>query len=132
MTARALELIARADVIVYDRLIPATALDGARPDAELIYAGKEGGGPSVGQAQITGWLVEHGAPAVTWCASRAATRSCSAAAGRRPRRCTRRGSPFEVVPGITAGVAASAYAGIPVTHRDARQRRRLPDRPRGP
>src|SRR6202000_300613 len=49
MTARSLELIARADVIVYDRLIPVTALDGARPDAELIYAGKEGGGPSMSQ-----------------------------------------------------------------------------------
>ena len=52
MTARALELIAAADVIVYDRLIPAGALDGARPDAQLIYAGKEGGGPSVSQAEI--------------------------------------------------------------------------------
>jgi uroporphyrinogen III methyltransferase/synthase len=52
LTARALELIAAADVIVHDRLIPATALDGARPDAQLIYAGKEGGGPSASQAEI--------------------------------------------------------------------------------
>ena len=44
LTARALELIARADVILYDRLIPAAALDGARADAELLYVGKEGGG----------------------------------------------------------------------------------------
>jgi uroporphyrinogen III methyltransferase / synthase len=50
LTARALELIAAADVIVYDRLIPASALDSARPDATLIYAGKEGGGPSMPQA----------------------------------------------------------------------------------
>src|SRR5438270_2507742 len=60
MTARALELIARADVIVYDRLIPETALSGAKADAELIYAGKEGGGPSVSQAEIERALVEHG------------------------------------------------------------------------
>ena len=59
MTARSLELIERADVIVYDRLIPATALDRARPDAELIYAGKEGGGPSASQEEITAALVEH-------------------------------------------------------------------------
>src|SRR3984885_2003168 len=44
LTARALELVAAADVVLYDRLIPATALAGAREDAELIYVGKEGGG----------------------------------------------------------------------------------------
>ena len=44
LTARALELIAAADVILYDRLIPAAALDGARADAELLFVGKEGGG----------------------------------------------------------------------------------------
>ena len=49
MTARSLELIAAADVILYDRLIPDSALDGARPDATLIYAGKEPGGPSMSQ-----------------------------------------------------------------------------------
>ena len=46
LTARALELIARADAILYDRLIPAGALDGARDDAELVYVGKEPGAPS--------------------------------------------------------------------------------------
>ena len=52
LTARALELIAAADVILYDRLIPAGALDGARADAELVYVGKEPGGPSVAQEEI--------------------------------------------------------------------------------
>ncbi len=47
MTVRALEAIAAADVILYDKLIPATALDGARPDAELIVVGKIGGGDQV-------------------------------------------------------------------------------------
>src|SRR5271166_3618776 len=49
LTARALELVAAADVILFDRLIPARALDGARADAELVFVGKEGGGSSVPQ-----------------------------------------------------------------------------------
>src|SRR5947209_8003497 len=60
LTARALELIAAAEVIVYDRLIPAGALDGARADAELVYVGKEGGGPSTSQEEIDRLLVERG------------------------------------------------------------------------
>ena len=47
LTARALELIASADTILHDRLIPASALDGARADAELLFVGKQGGGESV-------------------------------------------------------------------------------------
>jgi uroporphyrinogen III methyltransferase/synthase len=60
LTARALELIAAADVILYDRLIPRSALEGARADATLIFAGKEGGGPSMPQAEISRLLVSHG------------------------------------------------------------------------
>ena len=61
LTARALELIAAADTILYDRLIPPAALEGARPDAELLYVGKEGGGASVPQEQTEALLVERGA-----------------------------------------------------------------------
>src|SRR5687768_2092758 len=60
MTRRALELIARADVILYDRLVPAGALDGARADAELRYVGKSPGAESVSQDDINALLVEHG------------------------------------------------------------------------
>src|SRR5580692_4445713 len=59
LTARALELIATADVILYDRLIPSTALDGARADAELLFVGKEGGGPSVPQEQTQALMIER-------------------------------------------------------------------------
>ena len=59
LTLRAVELIARADVILYDRLIPASALEHARPDAELIDVGKEGGGEQVPQDETTALLVEH-------------------------------------------------------------------------
>ena len=59
MTARALELISLADVILYDRLIPDGALDGARADAELVFVGKEGGGSSAEQPQIEELMLER-------------------------------------------------------------------------
>jgi uroporphyrinogen III methyltransferase/synthase len=119
MSARALELIARADVIVYDRLIPDTALDGARPGAELIYAGKEGGGPSVGQAEIQALLLEHGSAGREVVRLKGGDPFVFGRGGEEAEALREAGIPFTVVPGITAGVAASAYAGIPVTHRDA-------------
>ncbi len=59
MTARALELLVAADVVVHDRLIPDGALDVARPEAELVYVGKEPGRPSTPQERINELLVEH-------------------------------------------------------------------------
>jgi uroporphyrinogen III methyltransferase/synthase len=61
LTARALELIARAEVIIHDRLVPAEALAGAPESAQLIDAGKRGGGPSASQSDINELLIEHGA-----------------------------------------------------------------------
>ena len=119
LTARALELIAAADVIVHDRLIPATALDGARPDAELIYAGKEGGGPSASQGEIDALLREHGAAGREVVRLKGGDPFVFGRGGEEAEALRAAGIRFEVVPGVTAGVAASAYAGIPVTHRDA-------------
>jgi uroporphyrinogen III methyltransferase/synthase len=59
MTARALELVARADVILYDKLIPDGALDGARPDAELVDVGKIGGATQVPQETTNELLLHH-------------------------------------------------------------------------
>ena len=118
MTARALELIAAADVIVYDRLIPDSALSGARADAELIYAGKEGGGESVGQAEITSLLVSHGASGRAVVRLKGGDPFVFGRGGEEAEALLAAGVPFEVVPGVTAGVAGPAYAGIPVTHRD--------------
>ena len=118
LTARALELIAAADVIVHDRLIPATALDGARPDAQLIYAGKEGGGPSASQAEIDALLREHGAAGREVVRLKGGDPFVFGRGGEEAEVLRAAGIRFEVVPGVTAGVAASAYAGIPVTHRD--------------
>jgi uroporphyrinogen III methyltransferase/synthase len=119
MTARSLELIARADVIIHDRLIPASALDGARQDAQLIYAGKEGGGEQVPQSEITRMLVEHGAAAETVVRLKGGDPFVFGRGGEEAEALIEAGIAFEVVPGVTAGIAAPAYAGIPVTHRES-------------
>ncbi len=118
LTARALELIATAEVIVYDRLIPRAALEGARPEAELVYAGKEGGGPSTSQAEIEQLLVEHGLSGRVVVRLKGGDPFVFGRGGEEAEALIAAGVGFEVVPGVTAGVAAPAYAGIPVTHRD--------------
>jgi uroporphyrinogen III methyltransferase/synthase len=118
LTARALELIAAADVIVYDRLIPASALQSARPDAELIYAGKEGGGPSMPQAEIERLLLTRGRAGRMVVRLKGGDPFVFGRGGEEAEALRAAGIPYEVVPGVTAGVAAPAYAGIPVTHRD--------------
>jgi uroporphyrinogen III methyltransferase/synthase len=118
LTARALELIASADVIVHDRLIPATALDGARPDAELVNVGKEGGGPSASQDDIVARLLQEGAAGREVVRLKGGDPFVFGRGGEEAEALRAAGIAFEVVPGVTAGVAASAYAGIPVTHRD--------------
>ncbi len=118
LTARALELIASADVILYDRLIPVTALDGARPGAELVYVGKEGRGPQMPQEQIDRLLVEHGRAGRRVVRLKGGDPFVFGRGGEEALVLREAGIPFEVVPGVTSGVAAPAYAGIPVTQRD--------------
>ena len=119
LTARALELIAAADVILYDRLIPRSALEGARADATLIFAGKEGGGPSMPQAEISRLLVSHGRSGAAVVRLKGGDPFVFGRGGEEAEELRAAGVDFEVVPGVTAGVAGPAYAGIPVTHRDA-------------
>ena len=118
MTQRALELIARADVILYDRLIPATALAGSRPGSELVYVGKTPGGKSMPQEAINELLVEHGRGGGTVVRLKGGDPFVFGRGGEEAEALAAAGIEFEVVPGVTAGVAAPAYAGIPVTHRD--------------
>jgi uroporphyrinogen III methyltransferase/synthase len=117
LTARALELIATADTILYDRLIPSSALDGARADAELLYVGKEGGGPSVPQEQTEELMVERALAGAKVVRLKGGDPFVFGRGGEEALRLRAAGIPFEIVPGVTAGVGASAYAGIPVTHR---------------
>ncbi|HET8975653.1 MAG TPA: uroporphyrinogen-III C-methyltransferase [Solirubrobacterales bacterium] len=118
MTARALELLVAADVVVYDRLIPDGALDVARPEAELIYVGKEPGKPSITQERINEMLVKHAREGKLVVRLKGGDPFVFGRGGEEAEALAAAGIPFEVVPGISAGVAAPAYAGIPVTHRE--------------
>jgi uroporphyrinogen III methyltransferase / synthase len=117
LTARALELIAGADVILHDRLIPSTALDGARAEAEVLFVGKEGGGPSVPQEETEALILARARAGKTVVRLKGGDPFVFGRGGEEALALREAGIPYEVVPGITAGVAAAAYAGIPVTHR---------------
>jgi uroporphyrinogen III methyltransferase / synthase len=117
LTARALELVAQADVVLYDRLIPAEALQGARADAELLFVGKEGGGEAVPQEQTEALLIERAHAGQSVVRLKGGDPFVFGRGGEEALALRAAGIAFEIVPGVTAGVAASAYAGIPVTHR---------------
>jgi uroporphyrinogen III methyltransferase/synthase len=119
LTARALELIARADVILHDRLIGPEALAGARSDAEIVDVGKVGGGEQVPQEETTRLLVEHARAGRTVVRLKGGDPFVFGRGGEEAQALRAAGCDFEVVPGVTAGVAAAAYAGIPVTQRGA-------------
>jgi uroporphyrinogen III methyltransferase/synthase len=118
MTARSLALIAAADAIFHDRLIPPGALAGAREDAELVYVGKQPGVPSVPQEEIGGRLIEAARAGRSVVRLKGGDPFVFGRGGEEGEALREAGVEFEVVPGVTAGVAATAYAGIPVTHRD--------------
>jgi uroporphyrinogen III methyltransferase / synthase len=119
MTRRSLELIASADAILYDRLIPPGALEGARPDADLRYVGKEPGAPAMAQEEINALLVQLGRGGKQVVRLKGGDPFVFGRGGEEAEALAAAGVPFAVVPGVTAGVAAPAFAGIPVTHRDA-------------
>jgi uroporphyrinogen III methyltransferase/synthase len=117
LTARALELIADADVILYDRLIPSAALDGARADAELLFVGKEGGGASIPQEETEALMVARAQAGKAVVRLKGGDPFVFGRGGEEALRLRAAGIAYEIVPGVTAGLAALAYAGIPVTHR---------------
>jgi uroporphyrinogen III methyltransferase/synthase len=116
LTVRGAELIARADVVLYDRLVSPRLLEGTA--AELVYVGKEPGRPSMPQEEINARLVEHARAGRTVVRLKGGDPFVFGRGGEEAEALAAAGIAIEVVPGVTAGVAAPAYAGIPVTHRD--------------
>jgi uroporphyrinogen III methyltransferase/synthase len=117
LTARALTVIAAADTILFDRLVPPAALDVARRDAELLFVGKQGGGESVPQEQVEELLISHALAGKTVVRLKGGDPFVFGRGGEEALRLREAGVSYEVVPGISAGLAAPAYAGIPVTQR---------------
>jgi uroporphyrinogen III methyltransferase/synthase len=117
LTVRARELIATVDVILYDRLVGPGIIDGARADAQLVFVGKEGGGEAVPQEETERLMVEHATAGRSVLRLKGGDPFVFGRGGEEALTLRAAGIPFEIVPGITAGIAAPAYAGIPVTHR---------------
>ena len=118
MTVRALELIASADVVLYDRLIPDGAIDAARAEAELVYVGKQPGRNAMEQSETEALLVERAREGRSIVRLKGGDPFVFGRGGEEAETLRAAGIEFEVVPAVTAGIAAPAYAGIPVTHRD--------------
>ena len=119
LTLRGCELLKRADVVVYDRLAHPSLLDFARPDAEKIYVGKASAHHTVKQGDINAIILERAKAGKNVARLKGGDPFVFGRGGEEAQECREAGVPFEIVPGVTSSIAAPAYAGIPVTHRDA-------------
>ena len=117
ITLRGAEVLRRADVVVYDRLAPPALLDLAPARAERIDAGKAPGRAPLPQQAINQLLVEQARRGRHVVRLKGGDPFVFGRGGEEALVCAAADVPFEVVPGVSAAVAAPAYAGIPVTHR---------------
>jgi len=117
ITLRGVRALQRADVVLYDRLVAREILEHARPDAELVYVGKRCGGQSVPQEEINRLLVEHARSGRAVVRLKNGDPFVFGRGGEELEALEAAGIPFEVVPGITAALAAGAYCGVPLTLR---------------
>ncbi|GEN33906.1 MULTISPECIES: uroporphyrinogen-III C-methyltransferase [Aneurinibacillus] len=117
ITVRGLELLQHADVVVYDRLASPKLLDYAKQEAERIYCGKQADHHSLPQSEINRIIVEKALEGKEVVRLKGGDPFVFGRGGEEAEACLAAGLSYEVVPGITSGIAAPAYAGIPVTHR---------------
>ena len=118
ITVRGRECLSLADVVLYDYLANDRLLEYAREGAELIYAGKVGGAHNREQSQINELLVSKGLDGKVVARLKGGDPFVFGRGGEECEALVAAGIPFEIVPGVTAGIGAAAYAGIPLTHRD--------------
>jgi len=119
LTLRAHRLLRSCDALVYDSLVPRALLDLVPPQCELHFVGKRRGHHSVPQRSTNAVLVELAARHTTVVRLKGGDPFLFGRGGEEAAHLAAAGVPVQVVPGVTAGIAAPAYAGIPVTHRAA-------------
>ncbi|MCQ6282590.1 uroporphyrinogen-III C-methyltransferase [Bacillus sp. EB600] len=118
ITIKAVKCLGLADVIVYDRLVNPVLLQYGKRDAEFIYCGKAPGNHCVPQEGINQLLVEKSLTGKTVVRLKGGDPFIFGRGGEEAEVLVQSGIEFEIIPGITSGIAAPAYAGIPVTHRE--------------
>ena len=117
ITLNGLEALRMSDVVVYDRLAPASLLKHAKVDAELISAAKSPGAVALTQAEINEVLIDCARRGKTVCRLKGGDPFVFGRGGEEAIALAEAEVPYTVVPGISSAIGAAAYAGIPVTHR---------------
>ncbi|MEV0895733.1 uroporphyrinogen-III C-methyltransferase [Actinoplanes sp. NPDC049802] len=117
ITVKGRRLLAAADVVVADRLVPGVLLGELRPEVELIDAAKIPYGPQAAQEEINRILVDRASQGRFVVRLKGGDNFVFGRGGEEALACALAGVPVQVVPGVTSSIAAPALAGIPVTHR---------------
>lgn len=117
ITVKGLRCLQKADVILFDRLVNPELLKHAKEGAKLVYCGKLPHYHTMKQETINHFLVKYAYEGLQVVRLKGGDPFVFGRGGEEAEECMMHDVPFEIVPGITAGIAASAYAGIPVTHR---------------